>query len=57
MFVSGVYNKCSEPETAGHFHVGGAQSLRRPALFVIGVHKKRSKPETVGIFIMGLQRA
>ena len=44
---------CTEPETVGNFHHGGAQSLRCPAILVNGMHKKRAGPEAVGNFHHG----
>ena len=46
-FRAGV---CSEPETVGNVHHGGAQSLRRPTVFVKG---GRTEPEPVGNFQHG----
>ena len=40
--------ECSEPETVRDFSMGGASSLRRPAIFGSGTHKKWKQPETLG---------
>ena len=54
IFVKGG---CTEPETVGNFHYGGAKSLRLPPILVTAEHRKCPEPETVGDFMMGVQTA